>query len=118
MRVDNYTRGVLTVIALCLLYLCARQAAPPVAAQGAPTNVVITGIALEKGGGAILPVGLVGEMRARSDGGFTATPVQPVQVRISDPVEIRTTTPLKVEADQPLPVRAIREPGTQRPGHD
>jgi len=94
MRVDNYTRGVLTVIALCLLYLCVRQAAPPVSAQDAPTRVVITGIALDKGAGTTLPV------------------------RIGDPVEIRTSTPLKVEAEHPLPVRAIKEPGTQRPGEN
>ena len=117
MPVDNYTRAVLTVIALALVYLCAREAAPPALAQDAPTRVVITGIALEQGGPAsALPVGVVGEMRLMG-ATFSAFPIQPVRMRVTDPVEIQTARPIKVEADQPLPVRAIREPGTQRPGH-
>jgi hypothetical protein len=118
MHVDNYTRVVLTVIAVCLVYLCAREAAPAVVAQeqDAPTRVVITGIALEQGGPAsALPVGVVGEMRLAGST-FSPFPLQPVRVRIADAVEIHTTRPIKVEADEPLPVRAVREPGTQRPG--
>ncbi len=116
MRVDTYTRAVLTVIALCLVYLCVREAAPRVGAQDAPTRVVITGVALDQSGtAAILPVGIVGEMRLAGTT-YTALPVQPVRVRVTDPVEIQTTRPIKIQADEPLPVRAIREPGTQRPG--
>jgi hypothetical protein len=118
MRLDNYTRAVLTVIAICLVYLCVREAAPRAMAQDAPTRVVITGIALSDGGPtAVLPVGVVGEMRL-SGTTFSALPVQPVRVRVADPVEIRTARPIKIEADEPLPVRAIREPGSQRPGPD
>ena len=90
MPVDTYTRSMLTVIALCLMYLCARDAAPRVSAQDAPTRVVITGVTLD----------------------------QPIRVRVADPVEIHTARPIKIEAQEPLPVRAIREPGTQRPGPD
>jgi hypothetical protein len=116
MRVDNYTRGVLTVIAICLVYLCARDSAPAALAQTAPTRVVITGVALEQGGTPnVLPVGLVGEMRMVG-ATFTALPMQPARMRITDPVEIRTTRPIKIEAEQPLLVRAVREPGSQRPG--
>jgi hypothetical protein len=118
MRVDNYTRAVLTVIALSLVYLCVREAAPRVSAQDAPTRVVITGVAMEPSGSpTVLPVGIVGEMRL-AGATFSALPVQPVRVRIAEPVEIHTTRPIKVQADEPLPVRAIREPGTQRPGPD
>ena len=117
MRVDNYTRAVLTAIALCLVYLCVRDAAPRVSAQDAPTRVVITGIALEQAGPAsALPVGVVGEMRL-TGAAFSAFPQQPVRVRVTDPVEIRTSRPIKIEAEEPLLVRAVREPGTQRPGH-
>jgi hypothetical protein len=116
MRVDNYTRGVLTVIALCLVYLCLREVAPPAQAQNEPTRVVITGVALEQGATRnVLPVGVVGEMRGMGEG-FTAFPIQPVQVRVDQPVEIRTVRPIKIEAEQPLWVRAVREPGSQRPG--
>lgn len=118
MRVDNYTRLVLTVIAVCLVYLCARDMAPPAQAQDNPTRVIITGVALANGTTRnILPVGIVGGMRA-AGGGFSIDAAQPLQVRMDHPVEIRTSRPIKVEADRPLPVRAIREPGTQRPGHE
>ncbi len=134
MRLDNYTRAVLTVIAVCLLYLCVRDTAPSVLAQAAPTRVVITGVALEHGPTRnILPVGMVGELRTADDG-FTALPIQPMQVRVQQPVEIRTARPLqietarplkieadhplRIEAEQPLLVRAVREPGSQRPGPD
>ena len=117
MRADTYTRAVLTVIALCLLYLCAREAAPAVRAQDAATRVIITGISLEQGGPAsALPVGVVGEMRL-SGATFSAFPIQPVRVRVNDPVEIQTARPIKIEAEEPLLVRAVREPGTQRPGY-
>jgi len=117
MTVDIYTRGVLTIIALCLLYLCAREAAPAVAAQDGPTRVVITGVVLEGGGTAnVLPVGLVGEMRMLGTT-FSALPVQPARVRVAEAVEIQTTRPIKVEAEEPLLVRAVKEPGSQRPGH-
>jgi hypothetical protein len=116
MRVDTYTRAVLTVIALSLVYLCVRDAAPRVSAQDAPTRVVITGVAIDQSGTpTVLPVGVVGEMRLAGPS-FSALPVQPVRVRITEPVEIQTTRPIKVEAEEPLPVRAVREPGTQRPG--
>lgn len=116
MAVDNYTRAVLTVIAACLVYLCAREAAPRVSAQVAPTRVVITGVALDQSGApGVLPVGVVGEMRL-AGGTVSMLPLQPVRVRVADPVEIQTTRPIKIEVDEPLPVRAIREPGTQRPG--
>ena len=124
MILDNYSRAVLTVIALCLVYLCVRDLAPPAHAQNEPTRVIVTGVALEHGTTRdVLPVGIVGEMRV-ADGAFSVLPARAVQVRVEHPVEIRTVKPirieadrpLKIEADRPLPVRAIREPGSQRPG--
>lgn len=35
MKTDTYTKAVLTVIALCLLYVCAMQSGAPLVAQGA-----------------------------------------------------------------------------------
>ena len=42
MRIDNYTRFLLTIIALCLLYLCAKDAIqlPRVHADG-PVEVIL-----------------------------------------------------------------------------
>jgi hypothetical protein len=39
MKTDTYTKGVLTVVALCLLYICAMQSAAPLLAQRA-LNVI------------------------------------------------------------------------------
>jgi hypothetical protein len=117
MRVDNYTRAVLTVIALCLIYLCARETAPPALAQAGATRVVITGVDFERGGTpGVLPVGVVGEMRMAGQT-FTALPIQPVRMRAAEPLEIYAPRPIKVEAEEPLLVRAVKDPGSQRPGH-
>jgi len=45
MATDRYTRAVLTVIALCLLYLCMGRPgiSVPVAAQSGYQRVVVTG---------------------------------------------------------------------------
>jgi hypothetical protein len=118
MRPDAYTRFVLTVIAMCLVYLCLKQGAPPVAAQDAATRVIITGVSLEHADAPnMLPVGVVGQMRL-VPGGYSALPIQPVSIRATEALEIRTTKPLMIDAERPLPVRAVREPGSQRPGEN
>jgi hypothetical protein len=45
MKIDIYTKGVLTVIAACLLYLCLGKPAllPTAHAQAEPTRVLIAG---------------------------------------------------------------------------
>lgn len=59
MRIDLYTKAVLTVIGLCLLWQCLHQAPPARAASELPTNVVITGVHV-KDTSDVLPVGVVG----------------------------------------------------------
>ena len=64
MKIDAYTKAVLTVIALCLLWQCAFQAmATPVSAQrvGDGQAVVITGIKIPGLDG--LPVRVTGAAR-------------------------------------------------------
>jgi hypothetical protein len=65
MKVDLYTRVVLTVIAACLVWLCIdRQLTAPVAAQSGYERMIIAGWLDEKGGehklefygGAAIPV--------------------------------------------------------------
>ncbi len=43
MRVDTYTKAVLTVIAACLVWLCIGQRAMPVSAD-APQEVIVVGV--------------------------------------------------------------------------
>ena len=38
MKTDMYTKGILTVIALCLVWICISGAAPPVRAQANPPS--------------------------------------------------------------------------------
>ncbi len=49
MLTDVYTRGILTVIALCLVWLCLNGLAPAVTAQAQAQRVVIVGWADEAG---------------------------------------------------------------------
>ena len=44
MPTDRYTRVVLTVIALCLIWICLRETAPPAFAQSGPADVRIVGV--------------------------------------------------------------------------
>ena len=113
MTADSYTRFVLTVIAVCLVYLCVKGAAPPASAQQAPTRVVVAGIELDAGK-TVLPVGVVGSMRPTREGWM----ISPLEVRVPDEVQIRSRRALKIEADKPLLVENIKAPGSQRPGDE
>lgn len=123
MPADRYLKIVLTVIAMELLWLGLKDAAPRVAAQDVATKVVITGIELEPTGEAFVPVALVGTYRqipkahaARLERTRVHV-IDPIAVEAPRPLKIETERPLPVTAEEPLPVRAIREPGSQRPGH-
>jgi hypothetical protein len=88
---DRYLRGVLTIIALELLWLAANGLPARAAAQTAATPVVITGI------------------RITSDDGLL-----PVSVRGT--VTVKSSEPLKIEADRPLPVEAVPYTPALKPG--
>ena len=55
MKADLYTKTVLTVIALCLLWICVRDFVHPVAAQGGAQKVVIAGV---EGGTPPIPIAI------------------------------------------------------------
>jgi hypothetical protein len=112
MTTDAYSRFVLTVIAVCLVYLCVKESAPPASAQQGPARVVISGIDLGAAPNTVLPVAVVGS--ATFDRGAWA--ISPLEVRVPDEVRIRALHALKIEADKPLLVEVIKAPGTQRPG--
>ena len=114
MTADSYTRFVLTIIAVCLIYLCVKESAPPASAQQAPTHVVITGIQLGGEPKTVLPVAVVGTARPARDGWA----ISPLEVRVPDEVQIRSARALKIEADKPLLVENIKAVGSQRPGDE
>lgn len=101
MTVDRYVKTVLTIIALELFWIGVKDTAPPVAAQGQLTPVVIRGIQLPGGSNEYLPVGVVG---------------QPVRVDYTRPVKIEADRPIKIEADRPLRVENIGFVPSRNPG--
>jgi hypothetical protein len=117
MRADNYVKLVLTIIALELGWLGAKEAAVPLTAQSVATPVVITGIQLNDTDGAHLPVVVLGVSRQ------IPAPLSPTVDRLTirlavpdQPLKVEMDRPVKVEADKPLPVDQVRfTPGT-RPG--
>ena len=102
MRHERYLKFILTVIALELLWIGAREAAPRVSAQtpAAPVRVIITGADVAGLPDNLLPVRVVGA--ARVEGAVTAT--------------LRTGTTVKVEADPPLAVQQVPYTPAPRPG--
>jgi len=101
MAVDRYVKAVLTIIALELFWIGVKDAAPPVAAQAQPTQVVIRGIQIPAASNEYLPVGLVG---------------QPVRVDVARPVKIETDRPIKIEADRALKVENVGYIPAPKPG--
>ena len=136
MRSDAYTKAVLTVIAACLVWLCAMSTGRPLSAQqtqqldGAPQPVVIVGwgtldaqgrtsVAMVQEGGARrsdpnLPVTLVAVSAGPLD---VRLPRGPVDVRLS--YTDQSPMPVGVTRIKPFaewePIRSAAEPEPTRP---
>jgi hypothetical protein len=93
MTVDRYVKTVLTIIALELFWIGLKDTAPPVAAQGQLTPVIIRGVQLPNNSQEYLPVGLVGQ-----------------------PVRVDVTRVVKIESDKPLKVENIGYTPSKNPG--
>lgn len=100
MRTDRYLRIILTVIAVELLWLGLKDAAPPVSAQAGPARIIIAGLDVD---GGALPVAIAGQTATAG-----RAPLRPVQVGISGVVPIEARGVLKIEADRPIKVEADR----------
>jgi hypothetical protein len=104
---DRYLKVILTVIALELLWIGARDSAPVVSAQAQPaaTPVIIRGIQIPNGDAGYLPVAVLGSVRQVPDA--AAPLLQTLQTEIAGgrPVRIETTRPLQVEIDRPVTVQ-------------
>jgi hypothetical protein len=100
MRCDAYTKAVLTVIAGCLLWLCAMSAGRPLSAQQP----------VQPGGPTVQPVVVVGWGTVDDRGRTTMTMLDSRNGRQSDP-----NLPIRVvglPAD--VPVRVVRMPYTDQ----
>ena len=118
MRTDRYLKIILTVIALELAWIGLRDGATPVAAQPAPTRVVIAGIDLEEG--RFLPVAIAGGLRqapaALERLRVTVDTTTPLRVDAPQPLRVLPVGPVKIEADKPLLVENVPYTPGRRPG--
>ena len=114
MKVDAYTKGLLTVIAACLVWMCLNGVTPAANAQAKlpqPTPVVL----VDANG---MPIFTAQGLRVNF--GNAVIPVSvannPVPVEVTNralPVALRTIQ--RTAAWDPIEVRVMREPPTQRP---
>jgi hypothetical protein len=114
MKIDLYTKGVLTVIAVCLVWMCASGAMPAVGAQTArrePTPVLL----VDANGKPIY-----GADGFRMNVGTKAVPVYvqndalPVSVT-NRPLNVAVAAIQRSSVWDPIQVQVMREPPTQRP---
>ena len=131
MRPDPYTKTVLTVIAGCLLWLCAMQTGRPLAAQQAPTlekaapqPVVIVGWGTLDEQGRVAVTMQQTRTGRRSDPNLPVTlmsvPAAPIDVRLSytdkEPMPVGLTKIRPVGEWEPIRSAAEPEPTRPRPG--
>ena len=116
MAADRYVKFILTVIALELLWLGAREAAPPVQAQPAPMPVVVTGFRFGGQDFNTVPVAVVGGLRANP--GRELPGVETLRVAFAEPVRLDTKEPVTVRTGvNPLIVEVVPAKPSARPGH-
>lgn len=116
MRHDRYLKFILTIIAVELLWLGLKDAAPGVAAQAppAPARVVVAGVEIDGVPGAFLPVAVAGSYRDVPRGAQRL--LEPLTTRVAGDVQVQIPRPVKVEADKPLPVQQVDYTPRARPG--
>ena len=108
MAVDRYTKIVLTVIAVCLLWLCAIGMPPALHAQ--------QNITFQNGNGPAVPVVVVGTGTLRRDGTVTVLfrgdhtdPTLPVALPYSAANPLPTHLPYTPEAPLPVEVTSVKK---------
>ena len=131
MRPDPYTKTVLTVIAGCLLWLCAMQTGRPLAAQqaltlekAAPQPVVIVGWGTLDEQGRVAVTMQQTRTGRRSDPNLPVTlmsvPASPIDVRLSytdkEPMPVGLTKIKPVGEWEPIRSAAEPEPTRPKPG--
>ena len=128
MTASRYLNAVLTLIAVELGFIALSHSGVPVSAQVRPTQVVITGVEMQRNAtlpvslrnvelidrNAYLPTALYGQVDAPDTNRFRPVETRPMTtIRIDGPVRIEG--PVRVEADPPLKVQ-IPVVTSPRPG--
>lgn len=118
MRPDAYTKTILTVIAVCLIWICARDFAPVSTAQAnaqqRAQRVIVTGIKLESTGAGLfdtIPVSLVNISVSKSNSllGDNRIPVSLKEIDL-DPNSGNTTLSGQSRAVLPVTINDINLP--------
>lgn len=118
MATDRYIRIVLTVIAVCLVYLCLRDGAPLVQAQAQrPLEVVLVGVDRARyrfDRWDDLPVRATEPVKVDSNVPLNVTlkNTNDLTVRLNEPLKVDTSQPLKVRVDPypPIEVKVTNTP--------
>jgi len=111
---DWYTKTILTVIALCLIWICCNGAAPIVSAQAAPPAPMPVVLVNERG------VPLIGAQGLHVNLGGLAVPVvvsnQTLPVAISNQtLQVVLTAVERHGSWEPLMVDFVKQPPTPKP---
>jgi hypothetical protein len=104
---DRYLKFILTLIACELLWIGIRDAAPRVAAQQQPMQVVVTGFRIGTQDYTTVPVAVVGAWPTVA-GHRESHMRDPVKTVVNEPVRIDSRQPLNVQ--QPLTVQTGHQP--------
>lgn len=131
MNVDRYTKAVLTVIAGCLLWLCAMGAGPSVAAQRGATipdtvqPVVIVGTGtLDQRGTVVVHYNRMPDGRTRTDPtvpvSLPYTPASPMPTKLMNspeaPLAVEIAAVKKTGAWEPIRAKVEDAPAKPKPG--
>jgi hypothetical protein len=114
MKIDLYTKTVLTVIAACLVWICMNGATPVVGAQPArpePTPVVLVDA---NGVPIYAPDGLRVNIGAKAIPVFVQNESMPVTVT-NRALAVAVAAIQRGQVWDPIQVQMMREPPTQRP---
>jgi len=104
MKTDTYTKAVLTVIALCLVWLCVNDATPAAQAQAdlaQPARVILVD---EKG----VPIYTAQGVRVNLG-------AAPLPVAVNNAVSVAVRSIQRGTRWDPIEVQVLREPPTLRP---
>jgi hypothetical protein len=113
---DRYLKAILTVIALELLWIGAKDAVTPLGAQ-APAPAAQA--AAQPAPAVTMPMPVVIraiEIDAPTRGALPVYSALPLGVEVSGPVKIEADQPIQVRAEQPLPVRSVPYEPARKPG--
>jgi hypothetical protein len=113
---DRYLKAILTVIALELLWIGAKDAGTPLGAQAQPAPAAAAQPAPAAAASPMPVVIKAIEIDAPTRGALPVFSALPLGVEVSGPVKIEADQPIRVEVERPLPVKSVPYEPARTPG--